>query len=98
MNYRKGLENMIRFRMCYSGIIQAVWSTRKAKQNQGVFFRIMSNSLRKEILAPFGAGCNATGTVGNQSLPLVLPFSILLHSSEIVSFFCMGVLHALGLD
>lgn len=78
---------MIQFGMCYSGIIQAVWSTGKAKQKQGAFFKIMSDSLRKEILAPFGAGCDTTGTVGNQSLPLVLTFSILLHSSEIVFFF-----------
>lgn len=59
----------------------------KQNRNKGPFFKIMSDSLRKEILAPFGAGCDTTGTVGNQSLPLVLTFSILLHSSEIVFFF-----------
>lgn len=75
---------MIQFGMCYGAIIHAVRSARKAKQTKGAFFRIMSNSLRKEIFAHFRAGRNAAGTVENQSLPLLLLFSIFLHSSEIV--------------
>lgn len=65
--------------MAYGGITHAVRSARKAKWKQGTFFRIMSNSLRKEIFAHFGAGCNTTGTVGKLSSPLFLLFSIFLH-------------------
>ena len=82
---------MIGFGMCYGGLIHAVWSARKAKQKQAAFFRIMSNNLRKEIFAHFGAGCNTTGTVRYQSLPLFLLFSVFLHSSETV-FFLYGSL------